>query len=277
MSASSIPSITLNDGTTLPQLGFGVFRVPDADATSAVAAALAVGYRAIDTAAYYRNETGTGTAIAEAGVPRDQIQLTTKIWHTDNGYDTALRAIDQSLANLKVDYLDLILIHWPAPAHDRYVDTWRALEKAKNDGLARSIGVSNFKQTHLQRLLDETGTVPAVNQIELHPRLPQDDLREFNTLHGIATQAWSPLAHGQLIDDPVVTAVAERLNKTTAQILLRWNLDLGNIVITKSVTPERITSNLDVFDFELDSDDRDQLAVLNTGSRTGPDPDVYGA
>lgn len=273
----AIPEVTLTDGTTIPQLGFGVFRVPDDQATPAVAAALDAGYRAIDTAAYYRNEPGTGAAIAACGIPREQLHITTKVWHTDLGYDTTLAALDTSLANLKLDYLDLYLIHWPVPRRNLYVETWRALEKIKSDSLARSIGVSNFPQATLERLLAETDTVPSVNQVELHPRLPQTELRAFNTHHGIATQAWSPLGHGQLVGDPTVAAIAERHGRTTAQVLLRWNLELGHIVISKSVTPERIRSNMHVFDFELTSDDHTALATLNTGTRTGPNPDVYGA
>lgn len=277
MPAIVIPDVALNDGTTIPQLVFGVFRVPDHDATPAVAAALEAGYRAIDTAAYYRNEPGTGAAIAASGLPRDQLHITTKVWHTDLGYDTTLAALDKSLVNLKLDYLDLYLIHWPAPSRDRYVETWRALEKIKKDGLARSIGVSNFPPAQLERLFAETDTVPAINQIELHPRLPQAELREFNARHGIATQAWSPLAHGRLLPDPSVVTIAERHGKTAAKILLRWNLELGNVVISKSVTPERIRSNMEIFDFELTSDDHAALATLDTGTRTGPDPNVYGA
>lgn len=273
----SIPAVTLNDGTTIPQLGFGVFRVPDDEATPAVAAALEAGYRAIDTAAYYRNEPGTGTAIAASGIPREQLHITTKVWHTDLGYDATLAALDKSLTNLKLDYLDLYLIHWPVPSRDLYLDSWRALEKIKSDGLARSIGVSNFPIPQLERLLTETGTVPAVNQVELHPWLPQTELREFHTRHGIATQAWSPLGHGRLVSDPTVEQIAARHGKTTAQILLRWSIELGNIVISKSVTPERIRSNLGIFDFELTGEDHDLLATLDNGTRTGPDPAVYGA
>lgn len=277
MSQPVIPDIALNDGTTIPQLGFGVFRVPNEEATAAVAEAIDTGYRAIDTAAYYKNESGTGAAIAASGVPREELHITTKLWHTDLGFESAMRAVDASLANLGVDYLDLYLIHWPVPARGLYVETWRALEKIKSDGLARSIGVSNFPPDVLERLLAETDTVPAVNQVELHPWLPQTAVREFDAGHGIATQAWSPLAHGQLVDDPTVAAVAQRHGKTPAQVLLRWSLELGNVVVSKSVTPERIRSNLQVFGFELTSRDHDLLASLDCGRRTGPDPYVYGA
>jgi len=277
MPETAIPDITLNDATTIPQLGFGVFRVPDDQARTAVAVALDAGYRALDTAAYYRNEPGTGAAITASGIPREQLHITTKVWHTDLGYDATLAALDTSLANLKLDYLDLYLIHWPVPSRGLYVESWRALEKIRSDGLARSIGVSNFTPATLRRLLTETDTVPALNQVELHPRLPQAQVREFDARHGIATQAWSPLAHGQLTCDPTVAAVAARHGRTAAQVLLRWNLELGNIVISKSVTPERIRSNIQVFDFELTSHDHAALATLDTGARTGPDPDLYGA
>jgi 2,5-diketo-D-gluconate reductase A len=277
MSVAAIPDLLLNDGTKIPQLCFGVFQVPDNEATPAVTAALESGFRAIDTAAYYRNETGTGKAIASSGIPRQQLHITTKVWHTDLGYDSTLASLDRSLTNLQIDYLDLYLIHWPVPSRDMYVETWRALQKIKSAGLARSIGVSNFEPAQLERLLVETDTVPALNQIELHPRFPQTECRAFNTRHGIATQAWSPLAHGQLLSDPTVAHVAKRHDKTAAQILLRWNLELGDIVITKSVTPERIRSNMEIFDFELTSDDNAELATLDSGTRTGPDPSIYGS
>lgn len=273
---SNIPSVTLNDGSTIQQLGFGVFRVPNDQAKVAVAAALKAGYRAIDTAAYYKNEVGTGAAIAESDVPREQMHLTTKVWHTDLGYDATRRAFDTSMQNLKLDYLDLYLIHWPVPSRDLFIDTWRAMEKIQAEGQVRSIGVSNFPQPQLQRILDETDTKPVLNQVELHPWLPQATLREFHRQHGIATQAWSPLGHGQLLDNPVVKAVAERRSLSPAQVLLRWNLDLGTIVISKSVTPEHIRANLTVFDIDLTDDDRAQLGLLSSGRRTGPDPDRYG-
>ena len=272
----AVPSIELNDGNSIPQLGFGVFRVPNDRAAAAVSTALETGYRAIDTAAYYGNEAGVGEGLRMAGLPRAEVHLTTKVWHTDLGYDATLWAFDRSLANLQVDYLDLYLIHWPVPSRDLYVETWRALEKIKSSGSTRSIGGSNFPQAQIERLLTETGTAPAVNQIELHPWLPQEELRAYSARQGISTQAWSPLGHGQLVTDPVVRAIAEPHGKDAGQVLLRWNLDLGNIVISKSVTPERIRSNIQVFDFELTTDDHARLADLNTGKRTGPNPETYG-
>ncbi|WP_026422227.1 aldo/keto reductase [Actinokineospora inagensis] len=272
----SIPHIPLNDATTIPQLGLGVWQVPDDVATSAVLTALEAGYRGIDTAAAYNNESGTGKAIAESSVPRDEIHVTTKVWNTDHGYDSALRAFDASLSRLGLDYVDLYLIHWPVAGRDAYVDTWRALEKIKADGRARSIGVSNFHIPHLRRLFDETDIIPSVNQIELHPNLPQDELRAFHAEHGIATEAWSPLASGELLGDATIGELAGKHGKSAAQVILRWHLQLGNIVIPKSVTPERIRANIDVFDFELDQADLDALAGLATGRRTGPHPDQFG-
>lgn len=271
------PDISLNDGTTIPQLGFGVFQVPDDEVRAVVATAIDAGYRSFDTAAYYRNEVGTGQALAESGVPREDLYVTTKVWNDRQGYDEALRAFDESLANLGLDYIDLFLIHWPAPGADKYVDTWRALEKIKEDGRVRSIGVSNFHVPHLERLFAETGTVPAVNQIELHPNLPQADLRAFHAKHGIATESWSPLAQGGLLDNPTVVAIADRLGRTAAQVVLRWHLDLGVVVIPKSVTPERIRANIDVFGFELTAEDHKALAALDNGKRTGPDPEQFWA
>ncbi|HVK26374.1 MAG TPA: aldo/keto reductase [Actinokineospora sp.] len=269
--------VKLNDGTTIPQLGYGVWQVPDDVAVSAVATAIEAGYRSIDTAAIYGNEAGTGAAINASGVPREELFVTTKLWNSDQGYDEVLRAFDTSLGKLKLDYVDLYLIHWPAAGQDKYVDSWRALEKIQADGRARSIGVSNFQQQHLDRLFAETGVVPAVNQIELHPNLPQTDLRAFHAEHGIATEAWSPLGRGTLLDDAAVVAIGERHGKSAAQVLLRWHLDLGNIVIPKSVTPARIRANLDVFDFDLTDVDRAELAALENGKRTGPNPDEFWA
>jgi 2,5-diketo-D-gluconate reductase A len=272
-----VPVISLNNGTRLPQLGFGVFRVGDAEAVGVVGTALQAGYRSIDSAAGYENERGVGEAVARSGLPRGEVFVTTKLTNHAHGFDRALRAFDGSLELLGLDYVDLYLIHWPRPHHDLYVETWRALEKIYADGRAKAIGVSNFQIPHLQRLLDETDIVPAVNQIELHPYLTQPQLRAFHAERGIVTEAWSPLAKGgRLLADPVVTTIAEKYAHTPAQIVLRWHIQLGNMVIPKSVTASRISENIDVFDFELAPDDVDAIADLNTGDRTGPDPDTFG-
>ncbi|MBY8877870.1 aldo/keto reductase [Streptomyces sp. PLK6-54] len=261
----------------MPQLGFGVWQVPDRDARKAVTTALEAGYRSIDTAAAYGNEKGTGKALASSGLPREELFVTTKLWNNDQGYDSALRALDASLRKLRLDYVDLYLIHWPQPARDAYRETWRAFEKIAADGRARAIGVSNFHPAHLDRLIGGSSVVPAVNQIELHPRLPQAGLRRVHAEHGIATEAWSPLGQGKgLLDDPVIARVAARHDRTPAQVVLRWHLQLGNVVIPKSVTPERIRENIDVFGFALTEADMAELAGLDDGTRLGPDPDHFG-
>ncbi|MEU2432780.1 aldo/keto reductase [Streptomyces sp. NPDC007861] len=270
---SKVPSLTLNNGVAMPQLGFGVWQVPDAEAAQAVGTALEAGYRSIDTAAVYENEKGTGEALAASGIPREELFVTTKLWNGDQGYDATLRAFDASLARLGLDHVDLYLIHWPVPAKDAYVDTYKALETVLADGRARAIGVSNFLPEHLERLLAETSVVPAVNQIELHPQLQQAESRAFHAEHGIATEAWSPLGQGRgLLEVPTVVAVAQKHGRTAAQVVLRWHLQLGNVVIPKSVTPSRIRENIEVFDFELDTDDLAALAALDEGRRLGPDP-----
>ncbi|WP_405633541.1 aldo/keto reductase [Streptomyces sp. NBC_01174] len=271
---STVPTVTLSNGVTIPQLGFGVFQVPDGETTAAVASALEAGYRSIDTAAVYGNEAGVGRALAESGLARDELFVTTKLWNADQGYDATLAAFDTSLAKLGLDHVDLYLIHWPTPARDLYTDTWRALEKLLADGRIRAAGVSNFQPAHLRRLAEESSLVPAVNQIELHPGLQQSELRAVHAEYGIATEAWSPLAQGALLDEEAIVAVAERHGKTPAQAVLRWHLQLGNIVIPKSVTPARIRQNIDVFDFELSAADMDAIAGLDRGMRTGPDPDT---
>lgn len=270
---SQVPQLELNDGVRIPQLGFGVWQVPNEQAAPSVAEALRAGYRSIDTAAAYQNEEGVGQAIKESGIPREELFITTKLWNSDQGYDETLRAFDASIAKLGLEYVDLYLIHWPLPSIGKYVDTWKAFEKLKADGRIRSIGVSNFQPSHLQRLFAETEVVPSVNQIELHPNLPQGDLRAFHAEHGIATEAWSPLASGGLLQDATVSALAEKYGKSAAQVILRWHLQLGNIVIPKSVTPERIRANFDVFDFELSADDIATIDGLENGQRTGPNPD----
>ena len=272
---NSIPNIVLNNGVRMPQLGFGVFQIPDAETTEAVAAALAAGYRSIDTAAIYGNETGTGRALAESGIAREDLFITSKLWIDDLGYEPALAAFDASLAKLGLDYLDLYLIHWPAPASDRYADSWLALEKLLADGRVRAIGVSNFEPGHLQRLIDLGGTVPAVNQVELHPALQQHDVTVFNAAHGIATEAWSPLAQGALLADPAITEIAARHGRTPAQVILRWHLQQGRIVIPKSVTPARIRENLEVFGFELSAGELAAVTALERNGRTGPHPATF--
>ncbi|MFJ8825106.1 aldo/keto reductase [Streptomyces sp. NPDC102467] len=271
---SSIPTVTLNNGVTMPQLGFGVFQVPDEETTAAVATALDAGYRSIDTAAIYGNERGVGRALADSGIARDELFVTTKLWNADQGHDATLAAFETSLDKLGLDHVDLYLIHWPTPARDLYLDTWRALEKLLADGRTRAIGVSNFQPAHLDRLLSGASVVPAVNQIELHPGLQQRELREFHARHGIATEAWSPLAQGAVLGDDAVATIAARHGKSPAQVVLRWHLQIGNVVIPKSVTEARIRENLDVFDFELSTQELDALAAADRGLRTGPDPDT---
>jgi len=272
---SQVPVIKLNNGVEIPQLGFGVFQVPNAETAQAVTTALEAGYRSIDTAKIYDNEKGVGEAVRASGLAREELFVTTKLWNDEQGYDAALKGFDASLSRLGLDYVDLYLIHWPAPSADRYVDTWKALEKIASDGRARAIGVSNFAQRHLQRLFDETETVPAVNQVELHPDLAQLELRGFHAEHGIATEAWSPLAQGDLLTEQSLVALGEKYGKTPAQIILRWHLQIGNVVIPKSVTPDRIRGNIDVFDFELADDDIAVIGELDAGKRIGPDPETF--
>ncbi|MFC9424470.1 aldo/keto reductase [Streptomyces sp. NPDC056987] len=270
---SKVPTLTLNNGIEMPQLGFGVWQVPDSEATQAVATALEAGYRSIDTAAIYGNEEGTGKALAASGIAREELFVTTKLWNGDQGYDSTLRAFDVSLGKLGLDHVDLYLIHWPTPAADKYVDTYKAFEKILADGRARSIGVSNFLPEHLERLLGETSVVPVLNQIELHPQLQQAESRAFHAERSIATEAWSPLGQGKgLLEVPTVVAVARKHGRTPAQVVLRWHLQLGNVVIPKSVTPSRIQENIDVFGFELDADDLAAFAALDEGKRLGSHP-----
>ncbi|HEY3471917.1 MAG TPA: aldo/keto reductase [Amycolatopsis sp.] len=275
---TSVPVIELNNGVRMPQLGYGVFQVPDEETTAAVKAALEAGYRSIDTAAIYGNEKGVGQAIAESGIPRDELFITTKLWNSAQGYDSTLKAFDESMAKLGLEQLDLYLIHWPTPERGKYVDTWKAFEKLYADGRVRAIGVSNFQPAHLERLMDAGSVVPALNQIELHPYLQQNEVREFDEKNGIATEAWSPLAKGgSLLGDPVVADLAVKHSRTPAQIVLRWHLQLGNVVIPKSVTPSRIAENFDLFGFTLSEEEMDSLSPLDRGERTGPDPDTFNA
>jgi 2,5-diketo-D-gluconate reductase A len=271
-----VPTLTLNTGAEIPQLGFGVYQVPPRETVEAVTTALAAGYRSIDTAALYGNEREVGEAIAASGVPREELFVTTKLWNDRQGRDEALRAFDESLGLLGLEYLDLYLIHWPAPTADRYVETWRGLEELAASGRARAIGVSNFHVSHLRRVLAETDTVPALNQVELHPLLQQAELRRFHAEHGILTEAWGPLARGgELLSDPILTALAERHGKTPAQVVLRWHVEIGDVAIPKSVTPARIAENLDVFDFQLDADDLAAIERIDADHRTGPHPDHF--
>ncbi|MFF0447866.1 aldo/keto reductase [Streptomyces sp. NPDC004609] len=273
---SKVPSITLNNGLRMPQLGFGVWQVPDSEAAKAVSTALEAGYRSIDTAAVYDNEGGTGRAVTASGIPREELFVTTKLWNDSQGYDKALRAFDASLERLGLDYVDLYLIHWPMPSKGLYTDTYRAFEKLLAEGRAKAIGVCNFPAEHLERLIDASSAVPAVNQIELHPQLQQRELREIHARHGVTTEAWSPLGQGKgLLEAPTVIAVARKHERTPAQVVLRWHLQLGHVVIPKSVTPSRIRENIDVFDFELDADDLAAFAALDEGKRLGPDPATF--
>ncbi|MFF6994826.1 aldo/keto reductase [Streptomyces sp. NPDC008313] len=260
----------------MPQLGFGVWQVPDDEAERAVATALEAGYRSIDTAAIYGNEEGTGKAVAASGIAREDLFVTTKLWNSDQGYDSTLRAFDTSLEKLGLDYVDLYLIHWPRPAKGAYVDTYKAFEKIYADGRAKAIGVSNFLQDHLETLIGATSVIPAVNQIELHPHLQQRAAREYHAEQGIATEAWSPLGSGRgLLEVPAIVAIAQKHGRTPAQIVLRWHLQLGNVVIPKSVTPSRIKENIEVFDFTLDAEDIAAISALNEDRRLGPDPAAF--
>jgi len=272
----NVPTLRLNDGREIPQLGFGVFQVPPAETEAAVTRALEVGYRHIDTAAAYRNEAGVARAIAAVGLDRSEVFITTKLFNDDHGREQAQRAFAASLERLETDYVDLYLIHWPVPSEDRYVETWRALEQFHREGRARSIGVSNFNLEHLERLGSETETVPAVNQVELHPYLAQRELRAYQREHGIATEAWSPIGQGgDVLDDPAIGAIAESHDRSPAQVIIRWHLQSGNIVIPKSVTPDRIAENFRAFDFELSDAEMAPIDGLDRGERLGPDPATF--
>jgi 2,5-diketo-D-gluconate reductase A len=274
---ADVPNVRLHDGTRIPQVGFGVFQVPPDETQRAVEDALAAGYRHIDTAAAYRNERGVAAGIAASGVPRSEIFITTKLWNTEQGFESTLAAFDKSIEALDTETVDLYLIHWPVPARDLFLDTWRAFERIHAEGGARSIGVSNFRVPDLERLASEAETQPTVNQIELHPLLQQVELRAWHAEHGIATEAWSPLAQGEVLKDDTLVTIAAHHERTVAQVILRWHLQLGNVVIPKSVTPARVRENLDIFDFELSEDDLAAIARLDAGHRTGPDPASFGA
>jgi 2,5-diketo-D-gluconate reductase A len=273
----TVPRIRLNDGTDIPQLGLGVFQVPEDEVAQVVRYALECGYRSIDTAAGYQNEEGVGEAIASSGLPREEIYVTTKLTNSEHGYESALRGFEESRRKLGLSYVDLYLIHWPQPGRDLYMETWRAFEKLKADGLARSIGVSNFLIPHLQRLLAEFDVVPVVNQIEVHPALQQRELREFCWDHDIVPEAYSPLARGEVLQDPRIGELAAKHGRTPAQVVLRWHIQEGNIVIPKSTTTARIKENFEIFDFELSEEDMKLFDSLDSGQRTGLDPAVVNS
>jgi 2,5-diketo-D-gluconate reductase A len=274
----TVPALMLNDGRAIPQLGFGVFQVPPERTAQTVTAALSVGYRLFDTAQAYQNEEGVGEALRHSGLPRDEFFITTKLINSEQGIDRTLQAFEASLRKLGLDEVDLFLIHWPVPARDLYVQTWRVLEMIRAEGRARSIGVSNFNQEHLSRLLRETDVVPTLNQVELHPRFSQQGLREYHVQHGILTEAWAPIGQGQgLLHDRTIIRLAARKGRSPAQVVLRWHMQLGNIAIPRSVTPARMSENIDIFDFVLDEDEMRQLNHLATSDRIGPDPQTFSA
>jgi 2,5-diketo-D-gluconate reductase A len=269
----TVPDIVLNNGVEIPQVGLGVWRIPHDQTRTAVTRALDAGYRHIDTAKLYGNEEAVGESVRESGLDRDSVFVTTKVWNTDHGYDSTLRAFDASMQRLGFEVLDLYLIHWPRPSEGTAAETWRALERLYLDGRVRAVGVSNFETEHLRRLLDKSELVPVVNQVELHPYLQQTDLRKSNEELGVVTEAWSPLAKGgDLLGDETITRLADKHGRTPAQVVLRWHVQLGNVVIPKSVTPERIRSNIDIFDFELDDEDMASIGTLDRDGRTGPHP-----
>lgn len=270
-----IPTSPLGANEQIPQLGFGVFQVPPKETEQAVAEALSVGYRHLDTAAAYRNEGPVGQAIHASGLARDEIFVTTKCWNDDQGYDKAKRACRASLERLELSHLDLYLIHWPVPAHDLYVETWKAFVELQAEGLVRSIGVSNFEDEHLERVIAETGVTPAINQVELHPYFQQVGLRREHERLGILTESWSPLGQGLELADPVIAEIAREHARTPAQTIIRWHLQLGNVVIPKSATPSRIRENFEVFDFELSDEQMAKIEALDAGQRIGPDPHTF--
>jgi len=273
--AGQVPLVALGEDVSIPQLGFGVFQVPPDDTSDVVSKALAAGYRHIDTAAAYRNEAGVGEAVRNSGLDRGDVFVTTKCWNAHHGFEEAKQALAASLKRLALDQVDLYLIHWPAPPQDEYVETWKAFVELQAEGLAHAIGVSNFGPAHLERIVAETGVTPAVNQVELHPLFQQAELRQVHEEMGIVTEAWSPLAQGRVLDDPALAKIAEAHGKTPGQVVIRWHLQLGNVVIPKSVTPQRIEQNFDVFDFELSADEMAAIEALDTGERIGPDPETF--
>lgn len=273
---AKVPAVKLNDGSKIPQLGLGVWQVPNDQAAASVKEALAAGYRSVDTAAIYGNEAGVGAGLRAAGVARKDLFITTKLWNDRHGYDEAHKAMDESLEKLGLAYVDLYLIHWPVAGSTKFVDAWKAMIEMKEDGRARSIGVSNFTQANLERLIDASGVTPSVNQVELHPGFTQRALRAIHARHGIATESWSPLAQGGVAKDKVILELAKKYGKSAAQVTLRWHLQSDLIVIPKSVTPARIRENIDVFDFELSAADMAAIDGIKEGARLGPDPETFG-
>ncbi|MFD8565808.1 aldo/keto reductase [Streptomyces sp. NPDC057694] len=272
---STVPTITLNNAVEIPQLGFGTFQIPPEETRGTTSAALEAGYRHIDTAQMYGNEKEVGQAVRDSGLDRADIFVTSKLNNDAHAPDDALRAFDVTMEKLGLDHLDLFLIHWPVPDKGDFTQTWKALEEIYRDGRAKAIGVSNFQPHHLRRLLENSEVVPAVNQIEVHPYLTQDDVRAFGAEHEIATEAWSPIAKGKVLEDPTIGRIADRVGKTPAQVTLRWHLQRGDIVFPKSSTPKRIEENFDLFDFELSEGDMGEISALNRDERTGPDPDRF--
>ena len=269
---STVPTITLNDGTEIPQLGLGTYQIPPADTAEATLRALEIGYRHIDTAQMYRNEAEVGEGVRRSGVDRDDVFVTSKLDNDAHGHDEALAAFDRTMDRLGLGYLDLFLIHWPMAASTDMVGTWRAFEEIQASGRVRSIGVSNFEIEHLQQLFDETEIVPSVNQIELHPYFAQSQLRSFGDEHGIVTEAWSPIARGDILDDPVVIGIADAIGRTPAQVVLRWHLQSGNVIFPKTVHLDRMRENFEIFDFELDPDVLQRIDELDRDGRQGPIP-----
>lgn len=269
------PTVRLSDGNFIPQVGLGVWKATDEEAAAAVAEAVKVGYRHIDTAAIYQNEVGVGQGIERSGIDRHDLFITTKVWNADQGYDTTLKAFDASLSKLKLDYIDLYLVHWPLPKRQLFVDTWKALIKLKEEGRVRSIGVANFEITHIEKIVNETGVKPVINQIEIHPQFQQRGLRQALLAKNIISEAWSPLGQGQLLANPVIEQIAKKHQRTPAQIIIRWHVEQGNVVIPKSVHAHRIAENFNVFDFSLDQDDLAQIQKMdNAHGRIGADPMV---
>jgi 2,5-diketo-D-gluconate reductase A len=279
MDAKSIiennPQIKLNSGQVIPQVGLGVYKIAGASAEPLILSAFEAGYRRIDTAAFYGNEPEVGAAVRNSGLARKDIFVTTKVWKDDHGYDRALQAIDESLERLNIDYIDMLLIHWPSPALNKFVETWAAFQKAQEMGKVLGIGVSNFQPAHLEKLLAAGGVTPAINQVELHPGLQQSEVRAFNSSNGILTEAWSPLARGRFNESPIIQDIMKKHEKTATQIIVRWHIQLGNLVIPKTATAARLEGNISVFDFQLDESDMAAIATLNSGLRTGPNPEEF--